>query len=82
MSNSKLGPKSSETSENVEEETELLNVEEDKPNDGIKENGKQSSQSESKKAKSEKFPSKPSNGELKKRVKMKFPSKEEISKSR
>ncbi|XP_058788110.1 26S rRNA (cytosine-C(5))-methyltransferase NOP2B-like [Vicia villosa] len=95
MSNSKLGPKSSETSENVEEETELVNVEEeDKPNDDIKENGKQSSESESKKGKSEKFPSKPSsNGvntnvkesserELKKRVKMKFPSKEEISKSR
>lgn len=92
MSNSKPGAKPSETSVEEEEDTMLVK-EKDKPSNGVKENGKQSSESESKKRKKREFPSKPSNGvkangkessepESKKRKKRQFPSKEEISKTR
>ncbi|XP_004498149.1 26S rRNA (cytosine-C(5))-methyltransferase NOP2B [Cicer arietinum] len=93
MSNSKPGAKPSETSEKDEEETKLVN-DDDKPSNDIKENGKQSSASDSKKRKKEKLPSKPSNNDVKanvkeasepeskKRKKRQLPSREEISKTR
>ncbi|KAI5408963.1 26S rRNA (cytosine-C(5))-methyltransferase NOP2B [Lathyrus oleraceus] len=78
----KWNGKQSLESEKDKEETELVK-DDDIPSNGIKENG-----SESKKRKREKFLSKPSNvkepsePESKKWVKRKFPSREEISKSR
>ncbi|XP_057430832.1 26S rRNA (cytosine-C(5))-methyltransferase NOP2B-like [Lotus japonicus] len=92
LSNSKQGAKPSETSENVEIDTEVVE-EEDKPSNGVKENGKQTSESELKTKEKRKFPSKPSNGikangkvssepESKRRKKRLFPSKEEISNAR
>ncbi|KAL6540372.1 26S rRNA (cytosine-C(5))-methyltransferase nop2b [Orobanche hederae] len=60
MSSSKPTAKSSEPSEKEEEGTELVN-EEETPSNGLKENGKESSESKSKKEKKRKFPSKPSN---------------------
>lgn len=92
LSNSKQGAKPSETSENVEIDTEVVE-EEDKPSNGVKENGKQTSESELKTKEKRKFPSKPSNGikangkvssepESKRRKKRQFPSKEEISNAR
>ncbi|RDX83149.1 putative 28S rRNA (cytosine(4447)-C(5))-methyltransferase, partial [Mucuna pruriens] len=92
MSSSKPGAKPSETAEQ-EEGTVTFVEEKEKSSDGMKENGKLSSESESKKGKKRKFPSKPSNGlkengkessesEPKKWKKRKFPSKEEISKAR
>lgn len=75
----------SETFEKDEKETELV-VDDDKPSNGVKENGKHSSEPESKKRKKDKFPSKPSNDikanvkeasepDSKKRKKDKFPPK-------
>lgn len=92
MSSSKPGAKSSEPSEKEEEGTKLVK-EEEKPSNGVIENGKESSESEMKKRKKRKFPSKPTNGvkengkqssesEPKKRKKKQFPSKEEISSAR
>lgn len=92
MSSSKPGAKPSEENE-IDEVTTPPVEKKDKPTIGLKENGKQSSESESKKRKREKFPSKPSIGikangkessepEPKKWKKRQFPSKEEISKAR
>ncbi|KAK7301900.1 hypothetical protein RJT34_12777 [Clitoria ternatea] len=95
MSSKKLDAKSSEETTEKEEGINLVK-EKEKPSNGLKENGKVSSESGSKKSKKRKFPSKPSNGvkengkeskessvsEPKKRKKRQFPSKEEISKAR
>ncbi|CAJ1963846.1 unnamed protein product [Sphenostylis stenocarpa] len=92
MSSSKPGAKSTEIAEE-EEGTTTLEKENEKSNDGKKENGNATFESESNKTKKRKFPSKSVNGlkvngkessesEPKKRTKRQFPSKEEISKAR
>jgi len=93
MSSGKPVEKSSEIAENEEDIVTTLENEKEKSNDGKKENGNATLESESKKTKKRKFPSKPviglkengkesSESEPKKRTKRQFPSKEEISKAR